>query len=133
MKIKSFDKTNLRLLTADIQTALKSVADNYGISLTYKGARFSATNVSIKLEGAVIGAGGVVETKERKDWKVYAEMFGLKSAWLDKTFVLAGDQYVISGLATRKSKYPVLAKCVRNNKTFKFPSDTVKALMAKVS
>lgn len=132
MKIKEFDRTNLRQIQADIQTALKSVADNYGISLTYKGARFSATNVSIKLEGAVIGAGGVVETKERKDWKVYAEMFGLKSAWLDKTFVVAGDSYIIAGLATRKSKYPVLATCVRNQKRFKFPIDTIKALMAKV-
>ena len=133
MKIKTFDRSNLRLLTADIQTALKSVADNYGISLTYKSSRFSASNVTIKLEGAIVGAGGVVETKERKDWKVYAEMFGLKSAWLDEAFVHGGDQFVICGLATRKSKYPVLAKCIKNNKTFKFPMDTVKALMEKVA
>ena len=129
MKIKSFDRSNLRLLTGDIQTALKSVADKYGISLTYKSARFSVSNVTIKLEGAVIGAGGVVETKEHRDWKLYAPGYGLKTEWLGKAFIHGPDQFVISGLATRKSKYPVLATNVRNQKRFKFPVNTVKTLM----
>ena len=132
MKIKSFDRSNLRFLTGDIQTALKSVADKYGISLTYKSARFNASNVTIKLESAVIGASGVVETKENQDWKRFAAGYGLSVGWLGKTFMHSGDQFVISGLATRKSKYPVLATCVRNQKRFKFGADIIKALMESV-
>ena len=129
MKIKSFDRSNLRFLTDDIQAAFKPIADKYGISLTYKNARFSASNVTIKLEGAIIGVGGVVETKEHRDWKLYASGYGLDTGWLGKSFIHGPDQFVISGLATRKSKYPVLATCVRNQKKFKFPANTVKTLM----
>lgn len=132
MKIKSFDRSNLRVLADDIRTALKSVASKHGISLTYKNARFSASNVTIKLEGAVIGTGGVVETKEHQDWKLYAPRYGLNTEWLGKAFVHGPDQFVISGLSTRKSKYPVLATCIRNQKRFKFPANTVKVLMESV-
>jgi hypothetical protein len=132
MKIKAFDKANLRLLTNDIQLSLRQLSADYGISLTYKSARFSPSNVSIKLEGATINASGVVETKERKDWKLFASYYGLKESWLDKAFVNAGEQFVVVGLAPRKRKFPVLATCVSTQKRFKFPVETIKALLAKV-
>jgi len=129
MKIKTFDRTNLRNLTTDISEALKTVATKYGISLTYKGARFSPSNATIKLEAAVIGASGVAESRERKDFTTYASMYNLNPAWLDKLFVHGGESFKITGLSTRKRKNPVLCVSQRNNKTYIFPADTVKVLM----
>ena len=51
MKIDQFDKTNLRFLSADIQQALVVVGAKYGISLTYKGARYESTSATLKSGG----------------------------------------------------------------------------------
>jgi hypothetical protein len=133
MKIKTFDRTNLRALSADINAALQAVATQYGISLSYKSARFSPSNAAIKIEAAVLSASGKVESRERVDFTQYAFMFNLNPSWLDKTFKHGGDTYTITGLATRKRKNPVLALSSRNNKTYIFPADTIKVLMEAAS
>jgi len=130
MKIKSFDRKNVRLIISDIETALEAVASKYGISLKYKSARFSASNVSFKLEGDTIDANGTVETKEHKYWNRFATGYGLKNEWLGRVFNYKNDSFVIIGLSPRKSKYPVIVSCVRNKKTFKFPVITVIAQMS---
>jgi hypothetical protein len=131
MKIDSFDRTNLRLLSDDIKTALTAVAANYGITLQYKGARFSPDNVIIKIEGSTIGSGGVVNTRERDNFKLYASMYGLKETDLDKEISYAGKKYVIIGLNTRRSKYPIVAKRVADGKTILLTCEMVKSSLLR--
>jgi len=129
MKIKSIDRTTARQISADINTAIQSVATKYGISLKDKGCRFSATNATFKIEAALIGAGGVVVSRERDDYKLYGFMYNLNPSWLDKSFNHGSDAFTIIGLSTRKRKNPVLAKSAKNGKTYIFPANLVKTLM----
>jgi hypothetical protein len=126
MKIDSFDRTNLRLIADDIRTALAPIAVKWGITLDYKGARFSPDNVTFKMEGATIGSGGVSNTRERDNFKLYASMYGLKDTDLDKEISYAGKKYIIVGLNTRRQKYPIVAKRVEDGKTILLTCEMVK-------
>lgn len=125
MKIKHFDRPTVLALQAEIDAAVQEVAKRHGISLSMGNARFNANVVSFKLEGALIGADNVVNTKERLDFERYAEMYGLKASDIDCTFDAYGATYRISGLLPRSRKYPILATCEANGTRHKFPVEVV--------
>ena len=131
MKIDSFDRTNLRLLSDDIKTALVPLAARWGITLTYKGARFLPDNATIKIDAATVGASGIVNTRERDNFKNYASMYGLNPSDLDKEITYAGKKYILIGLNTRRSKYPIVATCVGNGKTILLTCEGVKSALLR--
>jgi hypothetical protein len=126
MKITKFDLPSLRLISADIETALKPIAEKYGITFTYKGARFTASNATFKVEGITIGTDGVTVSKERQDFLQYHSLFNLPKEVLDQEVNFAGDVYLITGLNTRSQKYPVTAKRVSDGREFKLGADGVR-------
>jgi len=131
MKIDSFDRTNLRLISADLEAALAPVAAKYGITFSYRGARFLADNATFKIEAATIGSGGVVNTRERDNFKLYASMYGLKDTDLDREISYAGKKYIIIGLNTRRQKYPIVAKRVEDGKTILLTCEGVKSALLR--
>lgn len=126
--MKTLERSTVKDLSADIQAALQAVALKHGVKFTPKGCSFSPSNATFRIEAAVIGDGGVAETRERTDFTNYATQFGLKPEWLDKSFLHGAHNYVIVGLATRKSK-PVLATKLGTDRTYMFPANTVATLM----
>jgi hypothetical protein len=118
-KINEFDRTNLRLLRGDVQSALATIAKKYGIDLRLGTGRFSSENVTFKLEGSVIRAEGVV-TREAAEFRQYADLLGLEAGDLGKTFTQAGKRFEITGAKLSSSKYPILARNVLNGKVYKF-------------
>ena len=131
MKIEQFDKTNLRFLSTDIQQALVVVGAKYGISLTYKGARYEPTNATLKIEAAIIGANGIALQKEREDFKLYAQMYGLKPEDLDKDILYGNNLYTIVGVNLRRPKYPIIAKRIYDGKTMLLTASGVKMALAR--
>jgi hypothetical protein len=128
-EMKTLERSTVKEISVDIMEALKAVALKHGVQFSYKGGNFSPTSANYRIEAAVIADGGVVITAERRDFPLYANMFGLKPEWLDKSFVHGSDTFTIIGLSTRKSKNPVMAKSSRNGKTYVFPANTVAILM----
>jgi len=127
--MKNLERSNIKDISQDMIAALQVVALKHGIQFTSKGCSFTSTSANFRIEAAVVGDGGVIETRERTDFPLYAASYGLKPEWLDKSFVHGADTFTIIGLSTRKHKQPVLAKNARNNKTYVFPNNTVSALM----
>lgn len=126
MKVTTLDKPTIRSISADMNKALQSVASKYGITIGPKGGSFTESNATIKFECAIISSKGVM-TKERMEWMSMAKYTGpgLKTEWLDETFMYGGHEYKITGLATRGQKRPVLVTKVSNGKGFKFKCDTI--------
>jgi hypothetical protein len=124
--IKTLDRQNVKTISEDVMDALKSVALKHGVQFSYKGGRFSSSNVTYKIEAAVVGDGGVVESSERKDFILYATSYGLKPEWLDTKFTQSGKEFTIVGLSTRKHKNPVLCKQTSNGKTYIFSAEMIK-------
>jgi hypothetical protein len=106
------------------------VLKKHGIQLSNKGGRYTSSNCVYKIEASFIGENGVVETSERKDFKVLANTYGLKPEWLDKSFKQGGNTHTIVGLARSRSKNPVMCINESSKKTFIFPTETVSAFMS---
>ena len=122
--MNTFDHPSIRTLRAEIQAALNTVAVRHQLSLKVGSCRFSHTAATLKLEAAVINAKtGVVESREREDFKLHASRFGLTAADLDKVFDYAGRTFTISGLRPRAYSKPILA--TSQGLTYKFSAVTV--------
>lgn len=140
MTIAAFDKQNLKTLRADLDAALKAVADKHGIDLSVGTIRFDAAAFSAKIDGAVkqkAADGSVVEGdlpashKWVVGWNRYAESYGFKVTDLGREFSLYGKRYRVAGL-TIHGKDALVAKPL-DRKTDKFmllPADAVKAALA---
>ena len=126
MKIKSFDRPAVKALRSDLDIALAKVAKAYGIEISTGNISFSGDNCTIKVKAAVIGAGGMVMTKEATDFARYAK-FELPGVSLGDTFMNAGTTYTITGWKSRSRKSPVTAISSANGETYRVPVSMVKA------
>lgn len=131
--IKTFDRDTVRMFNDEMHAALKGLAEKYGVHVKNAGATFArdGSNVTYKVAVAVIGEGGVPETKERAAFVQLAVLYGLQPTDLDETFVHAGDTVKIIGLAPKSRKFPILG--TKHGKTYKFPVEVVKAGLAKTN
>ena len=126
MAIKSFDRAACREVSDKVLEAIKPVAAQLGLAVKKAPGNFSPENFIMKLEFSVIGEEGVAITRERQDYENQCFRFGLKKEWLDKVFSTSdGRNFQITGLRPRGRRYPVIAKDVVTNKSFKFNPRTV--------
>lgn len=119
-----------QLITNDVLAALDEVAKKHGVAFSNRGGNFSAENLTIRLEAAVVNPDGTVSTRNAKTFEGLAPMYGLKPEWLNQTFVSGGNEFTIIGLNTRRSKNPVECRKTSNQKIYIFRAETVKNLMA---
>ena len=134
--ITSFDRRTLPVLRVAINSALAAVEAQYGIKITVGNARFLPDNATFKIEMATIGTAGVANTREREDFKREAFRYGLNASDLDKEISYgfgSTDRYTIIGLNTRRSKYPIVAKRVRDGKTILLTATGVKSALLRQS
>lgn len=130
MKIQTIDRAILRRIEADVQSALETVAERYGLSVKVGGGQFSPTTFKPKVEFATIGAGGVVESTEATAFRTLAKSYGFQPDDLGKTFEHGGRTFTICGLKHRAGKLPILAKSP-DGRTYKFNDRDVLRLMGR--
>lgn len=126
MNIKSFDRQTLRLLRPELESAFAAVATKYGIAIQLGSGQFDSANATFKLELSAKASDGTTMNKERVAYTQFADAYGLKPEWLDKTFLFRGTPYKIAGLNTKARKAPILAANPQG-KRYKFDTFTVKA------
>jgi hypothetical protein len=124
-----FNKTNLQAIRRDIDNALADVETKHGITLRLGNMSYSELSFTAKIEGECIGESG--ETKAEKDFKLGAHLVGLKPEDFGKTFESNGEKFTITGLNLRASRFPIMGKCQRTGKNYKFPEKSVAAKLAK--
>jgi len=107
MKINNFDRATARVLREEMNQAFKSIEAKYGITLSAGNISFSNNEASIKVKANTISSTGQVETKEARNWGVYAEYNGLGGLKVGDTIDLQGKSFTIKGWNTRARKSPV--------------------------
>lgn len=122
--IKTFDRQACRDVRKELDLALAELGKKLGLSIKSGRGSFTPTDLTIKVECAVIGDGGEVMNKEATEFKQYAKSYGLEPTDLGKKFPFRHDEYTIVGLKGRSYKFPILAKR-SDGKIFKFPSKDV--------
>ena len=128
MTVKQFTKDNLRQMNAEIEQAIKDVTKKYGVEVKLGNTRFSGSNASTKFELMTISDSGDVMTKEATDFNRYKNYKGIR-ANLGDSFQYGGKTYTIVGYKPRSHKYPILAKCSNDGKTYKLPIHLVNSLV----
>lgn len=114
----------------EINAALKAIADKYDVTILAGNASYNDQMVQFKLTCTTKGENGEVETKEAKDFKAYALMYGFQKDDLGKVFSNGPDQYKITGLKPR-SRNCIIAQRVGTSQGYKFDPDAVKRMLGR--
>lgn len=130
--IQTLNRQIVREIRERMEQPLNDALSNMGLSVQVGSAHFSPSNVTFKVEIAILGRDGKPVDKKVEDFLHLADMYGLKPTDLGRVFHCMGKRYTVSGLAARSYKYPILAKDERG-KTYKFPASTVKRALEESS
>lgn len=116
--VTKFDRKNLRNIRADLENAVKDVAEKYGIALDFGGGRFSDYRYSLKLT-CLIGSDGSTD-HAKINWNRHCRMFGLTPEDFGRTFTDRGTKFTICGIKPKGKTYPIIARNDRGTE-YKFP------------
>ena len=113
-------------IRSQVEEALHHIEEATGLVATLDSrATYSpGANVVFKLVLAVKTRGGV-QTPEAVHFQQLCSSYGLKLSDLGKTFTHQGQQYKITGLTSRRRKFPINAER-KDGKMFKLSADLVK-------
>jgi len=99
MKIKQFNSAvDFNQLRSEINQALEGVGKKYGVNFQARNASYLDQVATFKLELTTLGEGGTVETKEAKEFKSMATLYGMKPEDLGKTVTIQGRKFEITGM-----------------------------------
>ena len=98
------------------------------MTFKYKSASFArdGANGTLKFEMATVTSDGDVLTPEAQAFKTLAHKYGFEPEDLGTVFRYQGTDYRITGLKTRRPKFPISAERVSDGRGFKFPVFAVK-------
>lgn len=122
-KVTTFNRQNIRQINAEMEAALKAIANKYGVEVNLGSTRFTGANFTTKIQIATVAEGGITMSKEATDFNRYKTILGINME-LGNEFERNGNTYTIVGLKPRSRQYPVLAKC-SDGKTYKLPVSLV--------
>jgi len=126
-----FTRDGIKQLRWDVEQALAPLEKHWDAKFKLGTIRFRENSADIKVSVSLVGDSGIVQTREREAFIKSASQYGLKSAWLDQEFCSSGSYFRITGLSTRRLKYPVDVER-RDGKPFKFSAILVAQLMRLV-
>jgi hypothetical protein len=119
------DRQKVKALREAMLEALKQLETDMSVEFTIDKISFNDNTASVKVEVSDVSENGEVYNKEAEDFKKFSLNYGLDPSNLGKSFCHGGKIFVITGLSTRKRKYPIMAKEVKTEKKYKFPAQIV--------
>jgi hypothetical protein len=128
-----FNGRNVRSILDECEAALKPIAEKHGLTLDRKGRTYRPDALPVMFQFLIkqLDANGNEMDSRAKDFIKYAASYGLKESDFLAEFHSNGEVFRIVGFKPKARKYPVLAEKVRDGKTYKFPAERVKLLLAQ--
>jgi hypothetical protein len=108
------DRNAVKELGADVAEAVMAVAARHGLKCQVKGGRYDphAGTYTPRLELQA-------NDKDEREFREYADAFGLSPDDFGRSFVVHGTTYKITGLRTRARTRPIVASAGGKNYTWK--------------
>jgi hypothetical protein len=135
--ISSFDSNNLKQLRTEIDAALKTVQQKYGVRLSIGTISYDGVKATSRLTMIAVGdpttaadPKATMLAKAQSDFNKYASSFGLKPEQYGATFKYGRDTYKLAGLKPGSPKYSILATNVSNGTTYKLPESSIASLQS---
>jgi len=120
------NRVQAKQMGTDVKNALQTIAEKYNMTMEYRGGTFSDTDYKPRVTFTGISADG--KSRAQKEWDLYCDMFDLKKEWLGETVILSGKKMTITGLDTKKSKYPVMVESADGHK-YKVTPEQIKLIL----
>jgi hypothetical protein len=127
--IKQFDRATARLVGQRIEKELAKLGSELGLKISYSGGTYSPTNYTCKVKCVVLDADGSTVAAEKAVFAQYASLMGLKPEDYGREFTQRGRTFVISGIAPRRRKNPVMARDKKSGRTYLFQPEIVTLLL----
>jgi hypothetical protein len=135
--IKAFDKTNLKNLRADLDSAFAEISKKHGISLSIGNISYSPEKATSRLTMVATGDSNISSNGNSRtaaaaaEFKLYAKSFGLKLEHLGAILKHGRDTYKLVGLNPKAPKFCVVATRVDDGKTYRLPESSIRSLQSK--
>ena len=128
ININQLGPREVTILRKEIQSAFDEIKSKYGLSqLSLGGIRFDLSSFTAKIIGKVQNP--VTENYELNESIFFASVHGLPPDFIGSEFLLDGYIFTITGLFTSRPKYPIMAYCKDDGRTFKFTPKRIKELL----
>ena len=118
----------MKQIRAEVNSALESVGDQFGLVLKLGNGSYRDESGHFKLNISTISDDGSVMTPEAQDFLQFCAAYGFEKSDLKREFSdFSGHRYRILGLKTRSHKYPIIVESLRNGKRYKMDRHRVQA------
>jgi len=114
-RITQINRQTIKLIDEDAQVALQLVAEQYGLILKRERGTYDSGTFTTKWSFTVETEAGVPA-----DFARHAPRFGLTETDYGREFATHQGSYELCGFKPRSPKYPILGRCTRTGKTYKF-------------
>lgn len=125
VKTTSLTRQLLKTIQQQVEETLKELAELNGVSIRVDGGRFDHQNATLNIKIAVVNDEGEAYDPMVEQFKLFAWSYQLSPDDLGKVFTFRGREYKITGLTTRRRKFPITADRVPDGRRFKFPANSV--------
>lgn len=130
IEIDTIDKNNAKKLRDVIQNALNELPVN-GVKFHIGNCSFvKGHNATFKLEVAKESPDGFLHTPEAMEWEYYAPLYNLPKDAVGKMITVFAtnkpERIQILGFKSRSTRYPIIAKRMRDGKIFKYTLNTIR-------
>lgn len=122
------DRQFVKSFVHDAEQALEAVAKQYGVRVAYKSASYahSGLNSTVRFDvTAPDPSTGQCLSREAQDFVTHCGRYGFEPSDLGRSFATRGVAYTITGLHTKRHKYPISAERNYDGKPFKFPAGAI--------
>lgn len=128
MNRRILENKELGLIIDEIQDALDKIKIKYNLkNLAVGNTNYNAFSFTSKVEGEIDSQ--IEKDFRRSEAEYFAEIHGLPKDFIGLEFTNGGRPFTISHLETRNTKYPIIANCHSDNKSYKFTIDTIKKIL----
>lgn len=120
-----FNSKEFERFRAACTEALKSVGEEFQLSINATSIKYGDNDFTLKLECKRTDAGDLDKIAFERD----CELFGFSAADYNKVFIYDRKRYALVGFSLSSPKYPILCNEVESGKTYKMTEAVVKRAM----
>ncbi len=123
-KLKSLDRSNIKVIRDAMQKALDRVEEMYGVKVSVGNIRFDNLSFTAKINAHITDPENA-KSFEENQFSQYAFMFGFKPEDFNKEVTFGyGKRGTLVGFKPTSRKYPVLVR-TKDGKTYRCPTSAV--------
>ena len=131
-QIKNFGHQEITALSKEIQSALDTIKNKYGLAeLSIGSIWFNPFSFSAKLTASMPEQRQYAETFALEEAKYFAVQNGLPENLLRMKFISNGQTHTIIRVETRNPKYPIITYCAEDGKKYKFTVQIIKEIFER--